>query len=76
MLRYWSNLSRHELYDLEQDRGERQRRDRASIPRSFRSMKADYARWYQGTRSPMGWGEEVEGLAPRASDRLVRPSFV
>ena len=66
MLRYWSNLGRHELYDLENDRGERHD-VAAEHPEIVRPMKADYARWYGGTRTPMGWGEaNWKALAPRA----------
>ncbi len=65
MLRYWSNLQRHELYDLEQDRGERHD-VAAQHAELVRDMKADYAEWYRGTRTPMGWGEENwKALAPR-----------
>jgi uncharacterized sulfatase len=65
MLRYWSNLDRHELYDLETDRGERH----DTIARHAeiaRELKADYAEWYRGTRKPMAWGEENwRVLAPK-----------
>ena len=65
MLRYWSNLGRHELYDLEHDRGERHD-VAAQHAEIVRPMKADYAQWYRGTRTPMGWGEENwKALAPR-----------
>lgn len=66
MLRYWSNLGRHELYDLEHDRGERHD-VAAQNPQIVRPLKAEYARWYKETRTPMGWGEENwKALAPRA----------
>jgi uncharacterized sulfatase len=65
MLRYWSNLGRHELYDLELDRGERHD-VLAQHAEIVRPMKSDYAQWYRGTRTPMGWGEENwKALAPR-----------
>jgi uncharacterized sulfatase len=66
MLRYWSHLKRHELYDLEQDRGERH--DVAAQHEGIVSaMKEDYAQWYRGTRRPMAWGEENwKMLAPQA----------
>ena len=65
MLRYWSNLAKHELYDLERDRGERH--DVAGQhPDVVRAMHADYAEWYRSTRTPMGWGEDNwKALAPR-----------
>ena len=64
MLRYWSHLKRHELYDLEQDRGERH--DVAAAHAEIvRAMRADYAQWYRGTQKPMAWGEESwKTLAP------------
>jgi uncharacterized sulfatase len=65
MLRYWSHLGRHELYDLERDRGERHD-VAAQHPEIVRPMKADYAQWYRGTKTPMDWGEENwKALAPK-----------
>jgi arylsulfatase A-like enzyme len=66
MLRYWSHLERHELYDLENDRGERV--DVLSKhPQIVRELKADYAQWFKGTKKPMAWEEQYwKLLAPRA----------
>lgn len=64
MLRYWSHLNRHELYDLDSDRGERhdviaQHADVAA------DLKAAYAGWFKGVAKPLGWAEsDWRKLAP------------
>jgi uncharacterized sulfatase len=64
MLRYWSHIQRHELYDLETDRGERHD-VAAAHPQTVRELKFDYAQWFKGTIKPMAWGEESwKVLAP------------
>jgi uncharacterized sulfatase len=64
MLRYWSHIQRHELYDLDADRGERHD-VAAQNPRIVREVKADYAQWFKQTRKPMAWTEEAwKTLAP------------
>jgi uncharacterized sulfatase len=66
MLRYWSNTGRHELYDLETDRGERQD-VLAGHSQVVRELKAAYAEWFKGTKRPMAWSEEAwRVLAPSA----------
>ncbi len=65
LLRYWSNLDRHELYDVETDRGERHDKlaEHANIARE---LKSDYAEWFKGTQKPMAWGEDAwRKLAPK-----------
>ena len=57
MLRYWSHLKRHELYDLENDRGERHD-VAAQHPDVVRDLKADYAQWFKGIKKPMAWEEQ------------------
>jgi uncharacterized sulfatase len=66
LLRYWSHLQRHELYDLETDRG--QRHDvAAQNPKIAVDVKAAYAQWFRGTKKPMAWSEEAwKVLAPTA----------
>jgi hypothetical protein len=65
MLRYWSHLDRHELYDLETDRGERVDA-LARHPQVVRELKADYAQWFKVTQKPMAWEEQYwKSLAPR-----------
>jgi len=54
MLRYWSHLQRHELYDLESDLS-------AKHPQVVRELKADYAQWFKGTKKPMDWDEPAFG---------------
>jgi uncharacterized sulfatase len=64
MLRYWSHFERHELYDLDNDRGERVDVS-ARRPDLVRELKADYAQWFKGTKKPMAWGEQNwKRLAP------------
>jgi uncharacterized sulfatase len=64
MLRYWSHLHRHELYDLEKDRGERTD-VAAKHPREVRDLKSDYAGWFKGVQRPMAWPEQQwKVLAP------------
>jgi hypothetical protein len=67
MLRYWSHIDRHELYDLETDRGER--KDAAARhPDTVRALRAEYARWYKNTKPPMDWDEKYwKVLAPKNS---------
>jgi arylsulfatase A-like enzyme len=57
MLRYWSHIQKHELYDLETDRGERHD-VAAQHPDTVSTMKAEYAQWYRRTRKPMDWDEK------------------
>jgi uncharacterized sulfatase len=65
MLRYWSHVQRHELYDLQNDRGERND-VAAQHPDIVRVLKAEYAQWFQGTRKPMAWEEQYwKVLAPQ-----------
>jgi hypothetical protein len=61
--RFGRELGRHELYDLENDRGERHD-VAAQHAEIVRPMKADYAQWYGSTKTPMGWGEQ-NWKAPR-----------
>jgi uncharacterized sulfatase len=64
MLRYWSHIQRHELYDLETDRGERQEVG-AQHSKVVSDLKAEYAQWYGGTKKPMAWEEQYwKVLAP------------
>jgi uncharacterized sulfatase len=67
MLRYWSHIDRHELYDLETDRGER-KDVAAQHPDTVGALRAEYARWYKNTKPPMDWDEKYwKVLAPKNS---------
>jgi len=66
MLRYWSHVDRHELYDLEIDRGERNE-IAARHTDTVQALKSAYARWYRGTKPPMDWDQQYwKVLAPKA----------
>lgn len=64
LLRYWSHLKRHELYDLETDKGERHD-VAADHPEVVSELLADYARWFKRTGKPVAWPEpQWQLLAP------------
>ena len=58
LLRYWSHLKRYELYDMENDKGERHE---VSIehPEIVRDLKAHYAEWFKGTTKPITWSAQA-----------------
>lgn len=58
LLRYWSHLKRYELYDMENDMGERHEVS-AKHPEIVRDLKARYAEWLEGTTRPITWKAEA-----------------
>ncbi len=58
LLRYWSHLKRYELYDMENDKGERREVSR-DHPDIVRDLKARYAEWFKGTSKPITWKAEA-----------------
>lgn len=58
LLRYWSHLKRYELYDMENDMGERHEVS-AKHPGIVRDLKAHYAEWFKGTIRPITWKAEA-----------------
>lgn len=66
MLRYWSHLNRHELYDLSTDRGERHD-VAAGNAQVVRELKSEYAQWFRDVRKPLAWDEgDWKKLTPGA----------
>jgi hypothetical protein len=66
MLRYRSHLKRHEVYDLDIDRGERHD-VAAAHPDIVRELKSDYTDWFKGITKPLAWDEEAWKLLSPAS---------
>ena len=67
MLRYWSNPSSgtNSMTSKKPIAANVTTRGGAAPEDIVRPMKADYAAWYRGTRTPMGWGDENwKALAP------------
>lgn len=67
MLHYWSESASYELYDVEQDKGERKNVAEAN-PEVVKVLRAEYAAWFKGLKKPVVLPERIwQGLVPQNS---------